>query len=82
MSQQEPWGDKGPGKNDPPPGTRAEVSFTLDDLLAPAIEKELVRRGWSKKYAVVNLSPLMRDIGGGQSTFDGVRVTLERSEEP
>lgn len=80
MSQQGPWGDKGPGKNDPPIGTEHEISFTFDDLVAPALEQELVRRGWSKKYDVVSLAPVMRDVGGGQSTLDGVRITLKRTE--
>ena len=80
MSSDNPWGDKGPPKKDPPVGTTADIHFTLDDLLQPAIEKELIRRGWSEKYEVSRLQPIMRAVGPGQSSFEGAHVTIKRIE--
>lgn len=79
MSNDNLWGDKGPPKKDPPIGTTTEIHFTLDDLLAPALEKELMKRGWSEKYEVVKLQPLLRRIAAGQDSFDGIAITIERT---
>ena len=79
MSSDNVWGDKGPPKKDPPVGSTTEIHFTLDDLIAPALEKELVRRGWSEKYTVVQLAPLLRTVAPGQSSFDGISITIERT---
>lgn len=73
-----PWGDLETPKKDPPVGSTTTIHFTLDDLIAPALEKELMKRGWSERYAVAKLEPLLRKVAPGESSFDGVAIILER----
>ncbi len=68
--------DKKPEVKDPSVGTKLEVYFSVDDLLAPAIEAELVRRGWTGgQYTVAGLRSQVHE-----SALLGMHVTLERTK--
>jgi hypothetical protein len=73
-----PWGDRGAPKKDPPIGTTTLIHFTFDDLIRAALAEELHKRGWSQHYAVTKVDSVMREIAPGQSSFDGLAVTIER----
>ena len=57
-----------------PVGAKVTLYFSLDDILAPAVEAELVRRGW-KRAAINGLETQIHE-----SALLGFHVELERTE--
>jgi hypothetical protein len=68
--------DKRAVAKDPEIGHKTTVYFSLDDLLAPAIEAELVRRGWTGgTWTVAGLQSQVHE-----SALLGMHITLERTK--
>lgn len=55
-------------------GTKVTLYFSLDDILKPAVEQELGRRGWTRA-AINGLKPKIHE-----SALLGFDVDLERTE--
>ena len=57
-----------------PVGAKVTLYFSLDDILAPAVEQELIRRGWKR----ANIGGLKTHLH--ESALLGFHVELERTE--
>ncbi len=55
-------------------GAKVTLYFSLDDILAPAVEQELARRGW-KRAAIGGMRTQIHE-----SALLGFHIDLERTE--